>query len=84
MKLSTIQDAYAYYMDLTAGTGPRDEDDLRSLVHAAGIVYKDIDNSFWDLAFGADVGQSWAWGTIQWPTDEQWGQFERAYEEGDN
>lgn len=76
MKYTTIADAYGYFEQLHGGEAPiRTLDELRSLIHAADLRYDDIDARFWNLALGDEGEQSWALGTIDWPTDKQWAAF---------
>jgi hypothetical protein len=78
-QFTTITDVYQYFTECFGTESPaRTLDELRDLIHAAGLRYEEIDSRFWDLAFG-DVEStfvaSWAHGQVDWPTDAQWDAF---------
>lgn len=76
---TTITDAYAYFTECHGEYVPlRSQDELQSLIHAAELRYEEVGERFWGLAFGdyATGGDSWAAGTVDWPTDAQWARFD--------
>jgi len=81
--MTTITDAYRNFSDMFGAEPPdRTRDELRNLVHDAGIRYEEIGEAFWDLAFGdPNADASWAHGTIDEPTAAQWTAFGAAQDE---
>jgi hypothetical protein len=74
--IATITDAYEAFERMHGEEHPvRSLKELRDLIHEAGMRYEDISGAFWELAFGNNTDDSWAWGAIDWPTKQQWERF---------
>jgi hypothetical protein len=63
---TTIRDAYREFEEAHGSEYPiRTEDDLRSLIHACGLRYEEIDERFWEAVFDSagdgDTSGAWAW-----------------------
>ena len=51
MTWTTSTEVYAHYQQLCAGAPVLTENELRMEVHAAGLRYEDLDDTFWTALF---------------------------------
>jgi hypothetical protein len=51
MLFTTSAEAYAHYRQLCGGTPVLSENELRLEVHAAGLRYDELDDTFWTALF---------------------------------